>query len=123
MVWDVLPTTFMKKVVKDHKKVAVQTAMKLDRALVNITPKDTGYSANNWMPGITEPDLTVTDDKNPIERAKEKFRIDDIPDFGNLYLSNSVDYLKYVNYGVPEGVQHSQKAPLMFFELTVDEFR
>jgi hypothetical protein len=124
--WTVKPIAFAAVTASAHRKLAAELALRVDRALVTRTPKDTGHAASNWLPGVGAPNLSEVDGSSPdqaLSNAQATFDPTKLLNFPLLYISNSVKYIRALNYGKPEGHQHSLKAPLHFVELAIEESR
>lgn len=92
--------------------------------LVEVTPKDTGWAASNWVPSIGQP-INATSgtredaEKGNLDYAPQARGIADISTkyklaLGSIFISNNVDYILKLNDG------SSRQAPRAFVERSIE---
>lgn len=94
--------------------------------LVEITPRDTGWAAANWIPRIGSPETTVAPRPDPdgtgvpaaiTRREAGIASVIGYRDIGRgaIFISNNVPYIGVLNDG------SSAKAPAMFIQTSVEK--
>lgn len=95
-----------------------RVSFNLSSNLIQLTPRDTGWAASNWVPAIGAPFLVTYGSKQSVDGSAQQrglgaiagYRVSD----GLVFVSNNVPYIQLLNDG------HSAKAPAGFIETAID---
>ena len=120
MSWTRKPTTFARTVVVDHRATCMRAGLEILSRVVLGTPVDTGRARGNWQTTLGTPatgDVERLDPSGSATIGEGSSTINGAPEFPVIHIANNLPYIGALNYGKPEGVQHSKQAPLMFVEL------
>lgn len=104
------------QLVKLHRKISLEA---LARIILK-TPVDTGRARGNWQVGINKypsNQLDVTDKSGDKALAKGIAKTLKIPPFANVWISNNVDYIIYLEEGT------SKQSPKGMIKLTIEELK
>jgi hypothetical protein len=100
--WTVDPSRFCKIPIENIDKVRRLYAFEIFRRVVNRTPVDTGQARGAWLPSLNQPEDGVpgTKDKSGQETInKIKSVVESAKGEDTLFLVNSLDYIKSLEYG------------------------
>lgn len=88
--------------------------------LVETTPRDTGWAANNWIPRIGEPLDEPAGSRDSVSQASSARQTGEVSVAaewnlrrGPIFVSNNVPYIQKLNEG------HSPQAPAGFVEAAI----
>ncbi len=113
-------TASEKKIKGDFKKFHQQVIAELFRRIVRRTPVDLGRAIGNWQISFGGPatsSLLVTDTEDGANTiAREISKLEDIPPFSLVYISNTLEYISYLEYE-----KRSQKHPEGMVEISLTE--
>jgi hypothetical protein len=87
-------------------------ALEIDKELRKATPVDTGHARRNWVPSVGEPHEGVVTSEAAHAAGVAAVVAYELAS-GSLWVSNSVPYIRRLNYG------HSQQAPAGFVERAI----
>jgi uncharacterized protein CbrC (UPF0167 family) len=92
-------------------------AYDLRKELFDVTPVETGWAKNNWIPSIGQPETdTLPGDRtsDPINTSKMLSGVEELDSYefgdGNIYITNNANYIQALNDG------HSKQAPQNFVQ-------
>jgi hypothetical protein len=94
--------SFVGKALAKNDAVCRKVFGELATNIIMATPVDTGMARANWMPSIGSPDLSTTESTD-YESAKNNAKITAMswkPKETDAYLSNSLPYIKVLEYGL-----------------------
>lgn len=89
------------KIKGDIKKFHQQVVAELFKRIVLRTPVDTGRARGNWQIEIGGPAqgiLDVVDKSGDGTILKEISKLDDIPPFSLVHISNNLEYISYLEH-------------------------
>jgi hypothetical protein len=95
-------------------RVVAKISLDVTANLIESTPRDTGWAANNWIPAIGSPVEEPAGSRDAVSGAAQSagqaallgYRIE----LGRVFIANNVPYILPLNDG------HSQQAPAGFIE-------
>ena len=90
-----------KKIKGDFKKFHQQVIAELFRRIVLRTPVDTGRARGNWqieLGGPAQGTLEVVDKSGDGTVLKEIAKLQDIPPFSLVHISNNLQYISYLEH-------------------------
>ena len=94
-------TASEKKIKGDFKKFHQQVIAELFRRIVLRTPVDTGRARGNWqieLGGPAQGTLEVVDKDGSGTILKEIAKLQDIPPFSLVHISNNLEYISYLEH-------------------------
>ncbi len=94
-------TASEKKIKGDFKKFHQQVIAELFRRIVLRTPVDTGRARGNWqieLGGPAQGTLEVVDKSGDGTVLKEIAKLQDIPPFSLVHISNNLQYISYLEH-------------------------
>lgn len=102
------------------EQLAIRLTTNITAELIEVTPRDTGWAASNWIPSLNTPFTENSQITNPTQGQVSTARIEQqaglaqvlayrLP-LGNLFIVNNVPYILPLNNG------SSQQAPAMFIQ-------
>lgn len=109
------------------EKTMIALVLNLTDTLVTVTPKDTGFASQNWIPGISPFEVDLTDINKREQKIELTPQISEIRNTrllnllggyklsqGSIYIVNNVPYIIDLNDG------SSRKAPAAFVQSAIE---
>lgn len=86
-------------------------ALNLTANLIEATPVDTGFARANWIPSLSEPELSGSGQGQAEgQAAVAAYKLEQ----GSVFVSNGAAYIQRLNQG------HSKQAPAGYVEREID---
>lgn len=113
-------TASEKKITGDFKRFYKRVIVETFRRIVQRTPVDTGRAIANWQISLGAQAgaslLVVDDESGQATIDREISKLDDIPVFSLVHISNNLEYISYLEYD-----KRSPKHPEGMVEITLTE--
>ncbi|MGJ8685831.1 MAG: hypothetical protein ACSHWQ_00020 [Spongiibacteraceae bacterium] len=124
MGWTRKPTLFTATVRSATDKELRKLAIRLGRAIITRTPRDTGRAVQGWVWTVSTPTGNIEAFEDVGKGASKQKAVDRMTEFlagakiGNVYfMQNNVEYIGHLEHGT------SQQAPLGMVELSLYELQ
>lgn len=95
-----------------------RVSFNLSSNLIQLTPRDTGWAAANWVPSLGGAVQVTYGSKTAVDGGAQQRGLAAIAGYrasdGLVFVTNNVPYIQLLNDG------HSAKAPVGFVEISID---